>query len=129
MRKASKRWLLLVLPTVLFGIPMFFAYWSTFDNTEKLIHFLLLRTDDDLDEQTFLAAMKARFPKGTKVRELLVLVDTFKGKCSTENDGKLICSLDIAGTFCVGTKLRIEAKTNASGMIEELNVEKYFVGC
>lgn len=129
MRRPSKWWLLLLVPTILLAFPIGVLYWSSFDNTEKLVHALLFQANGDLDEKTFLAAMTGRFPKGTEVRELIAFITAFKGQCNAVGNDKLNCSLDVSGTFCVGTKMQIDAKTSADGKIEEFNAVKYFVGC
>ena len=129
MRKPSKWWLLLLVPTILVAFPIVVLYGSSFDNTEKLVHVLLFQANGESDEKTFLAAMTARFPKGTEVRELIAFINGFNGQCKAVGNDKLNCSLDVSGTFCVGTKMQIDTKISANGKIEEFNVVKYFVGC
>jgi len=129
MKRLSKWWLLLLGSLILVVFPLGILYLSAVDNTEKLVHALLFQPNGNLDEQTFSAAMIARFPKGTKVSELTSFVNSLKGQCNAVGDDKLNCSLDVSGSFCVATKIGLDVKISADGKVESVNAKKYFIGC
>jgi hypothetical protein len=102
---------------------------TTYDNKNRIAAAVLSTPDGQLDEVTLTAALNARFAPGTKSDALAKFVTSQDGRCSIVEDNEMSCTLLESGSFCVASKIGLNAKLNQDGTIRSINAKRYLVGC
>lgn len=123
------KWRWLLYPLVLLAFLFILIHFSSFDHTSKLAQAVLFQPNSNLDQRAFSAAINARFPPGTNPERLVTFVESLNGYCTHNEKGKLHCSLDESGAFCVVNKIGLDVELNDSEKIEVIKASEYFLGC
>ena len=99
-----------------------------FDARRTVAFRTLVGDRQGFDVEAYGAAIAARFPSGTPVRELREYAAESKGKCWDRKEGGVRCEIPLRGGLCWAELAAITATVEASA-IGEVSVEIGSLGC
>jgi hypothetical protein len=81
-----------------------------YDHREKIASAVLFKSNGDLDERVFVAALTERFSSDLFPQaSLQSFVEELGGKCTGNMIDSMSCTIPRASRFCIDSRIRIEA--------------------
>ncbi len=131
MTKFNKLWLIVIVPAIVFLLLIAGLWAVSLDQRAKIAEEILFRKSESTSsEQIVSAALSARFPIGSNLKELQSFVESFPyGHCEQRNPKLVECALTLSGTVCVATVLKIWSDVGANGEIQRVQGKTEGVSC
>ena len=97
------------------------------DRTESIAALTLTNESGGFDQVTYSAAIQARYPSGTPLKQVLGYVDEAGGKCSNR-DGRLWCEIPVKTKFCAAHLLGLDVGSSGE-RVTDIKVHVGGISC
>ena len=99
-----------------------------FDHRRQVAYELLYQEDGFESDAAFLAALNARFPRGSSLNEIERLAARMKGECHSSPPNRLICEIATRGQICAARLIRFDVDVQ-DGKVREIRFLSGGLGC